>query len=159
MTLSVRHERWVHSVLAFVYVTGIAWLVLHYGVNGGARLEDAWQVAESWMLRAHGAAAMLALIVFGSMLASHVPAAWALRRNLASGVWMFAAMALLAATGWLLYYASGEWARAWVSYVHMAVGVAGPLALAWHLAYRRRIARLSRQKGGRWSLLPSGRRA
>lgn len=153
ITLSARHERWVHAVLVFVYVTGIAWMVLHYGVNGGAGLEDAWRVAETWMLRAHGAAAMLALIVFGSMLAHHVPTAWARRRNLASGVTMFTAVALLAASGWLLYYASGEWARAWASYIHMAVGVAGPIALAWHLAYRRRIARLSRQKGGRQAAL------
>jgi hypothetical protein len=54
---------------------------------------------------------------------------------------MLACVAVLAVTGWLLYYASGEETRAWSSYLHMALGLAGPLGLLWHLAYQRRLAR------------------
>lgn len=140
VTLSARHERWMHVVLTSVYVTGIAWMILHYGVNRGSALEDKWHIAETWMLRAHGATAMAALIAFGSVLAIHIPSAWKLERNLISGISMLAAVVLLAVTGWLLYYAPGESARAWSSYAHMAVGFAGPPLLLWHLAYRKRLA-------------------
>lgn len=145
VTLSARHERWMHVVLTSVYVTGIAWMSLHYGVNRGSALEDGWHIVETWMLRAHGAAAMTALIAFGSVLAIHIPSAWKLERNLFSGISMLTAVALLAVTGWLLYYAPGDSARAWASYSHMAVGFAGPLVLLWHLAYRKRLARGARK--------------
>lgn len=137
MKLSPRHERWIHAVLATLYVTGIAWLVLRYGVSGDA-LDGAWSVVRAWMLRAHGAAAMLTLVAIGSLLAIHVPSGWRMRTNLRSGIGMLAVMAVLALTGWLLYYASGEALRAWSSYVHIAIGSAAPLALLWHLAHRRR---------------------
>jgi len=84
------------------------------------------------------------MIAFGSVLAIHIPSAWKLERNLFSGISMLTAVALLAVTGWLLYYAPGDSARAWASYSHMAVGFAGPLVLLWHLAYRKRLARGAR---------------
>ncbi len=135
----------MYVVLFLVYVTGIAWMSLHYGINRGAALEDGWRIAETWALHAHGAAAMAALVGFGSTLAVHVPAAWKLERNLVSGFGMFATVLLLAITGWLLYYASGESARTWSSYVHMAVGFAALLVLLWHLVYRKRLARGTRR--------------
>lgn len=140
--LTAYHERWIHAVLMAVYVTGIAWMVLHYGVNRGNALETPWHVVETWTLRAHGAAAMATLIAFGSMLPAHVPGAWKLRRNFASGAGVLATMLLLIATGWLLYYSSDERMRAWSSYLHMGLGVAGPLAFLWHLTYRRKVARV-----------------
>jgi hypothetical protein len=141
--LTAHHERWIHAVLTAVYVTGIAWMVLHYGINRGDGLETPWHVVETWTLRAHGAAAMATLIAFGSMLPAHVPGAWKLRRNFVSGIGMLATMLLLTATGWLLYYAADDQVRAWSSYLHMGFGAAGPLALLWHLTYRRKCARLA----------------
>jgi hypothetical protein len=137
MRLSARHERWTHAILAAVYFTGIAWIALRYGVAGDD-LENGWSIARAWMLRAHGAAAMLTLVAIGSLLAIHVPSGWRLRSNQRSGTGMLAVMTGLAVTGWLLYYAAGEALRAWSSYVHIAIGAAAPLALLWHLAYRRR---------------------
>lgn len=141
MKLSRRHARWIYAVLAAAYVTGLAWIVLRYGVVGEEPREDAWGLAQAWFLRAHGAAAMLALATLGSLLALHVPAGWKLRQNLASGLWMLGLMGLLAVTGWLLYYAAGETLRAASSWAHMGVGIAAPLALVWHLAYAKRKAR------------------
>jgi hypothetical protein len=137
MKLSARHERWTYAILAALYFTGVAWLVLRYGVRDDG-LESAWSVARAWLLRAHGAAAMLTLVAIGSLLAIHVPSGWRMRTNLRSGIGMLAVMAVLALTGWLLYYAAGESLRAWSSWVHIAIGAAAPLALLWHLAYRRR---------------------
>lgn len=137
MKLTARHERWTYGVLAAVYFTGVAWLVLRYGVRDDG-LESGWSIARVWALRAHGAAAMATLVAVGTLLAVHVPGGWRLHSNLRSGIGMLAVMALLALTGWLLYYASGETLRAWSSWVHIAIGAAAPLGLVWHLAYRRR---------------------
>ena len=137
MKLGTSHERWIHMVLAAVYFTGVAWLLLRYGVRDDG-LESGWSVARAWLLRAHGAAAMLTLVTIGSLLAIHVPSGWRLGTNLRSGIGMLAAMAGLALTGWLLYYASGESLRAWSSWVHIVIGAAAPLFLVWHLAWRRR---------------------
>ena len=90
---------------------------------------------------------MATLVVFGSMLTAHVPSAWKLSRNLASGSSLFTGMALFAVTGWLLYYASGDGVRAWSSYAHMVIGVASPLALIWHLAQRAGAARPAGEVG------------
>ena len=139
MKLSARHERWTHVILAAVYFTGIAWLVLRYGVADDG-LENAWTVARAWLLRAHGAAAMLTLVAIGSLLALHVPSGWRMGTNLRSGVGMLAVMTVLALTGWFLYYASGDTVRAAAKYVHIVIGAAAPLALVWHLAYRWRAA-------------------
>lgn len=137
MKLTARHEGWTYAVLAAVYFTGVAWLVLRYGVRDDG-LESGWSIARVWALRAHGAAAMATLVAVGTLLAVHVPGGWRLRSNLRSGIGMLAVMALLVLTGWLLYYASGETLRAWSSWVHIAIGAAAPLGLVWHLAYRRR---------------------
>lgn len=137
MKLGAHHERWIHMVLAAVYFTGVAWLVLRYGLRDDG-LESGWSVARAWLLRAHGAAAMLTLVTIGSLLAIHVPSGWRVGSNLRSGIGMLATMAALALTGWLLYYASGESLRAWSSWVHIVIGAAAPLFLLWHLAWRRR---------------------
>jgi len=134
--LSARHGRWTYAILAALYFTGVAWLALRYGVRDDG-LESAWSVARAWLLRAHGAAAMLTLVAIGSLLALHVPSGWRLRANARSGIGMLTAMSVLAVTGWLLYYASGEMLRAWSSWMHIAIGAAAPLALLWHLAGRR----------------------
>jgi hypothetical protein len=136
ITLSRRHERWMYVALGSLYATGMAWMALHYLVNGNEALENGWRIGETWALRAHGAAAMAALLALGSVLAVHVPRAWHLSRNLLSGTAMLATALVLAFTGWLLYYASGESMRAWSDYLHMAIGAAAPIALLWHLRYR-----------------------
>ena len=137
MKLGARHELWTHFILAAVYFTGVAWLVLRYGVVDDG-LETAWTVARAWLLRAHGAAAMLTLVVIGSLLALHVPSGWRMGTNVRSGVGMLAVMAVLAITGWFLYYASGDTLRESAKYLHIVIGAAAPIALLWHLAYRRR---------------------
>jgi MFS family permease len=138
--LGVLHRRFIYAAFAFVFLSGLSWMVLHYGVAASADPDGAWPNVAAWTLRMHGAGAMLALVAAGSLLSLHVPAAWRLRRNHVSGLSMLATLGALAVTGWLLYYAAGETSRAWSSYLHMAIGVGGPLALLWHLANRERVS-------------------
>ena len=146
MKLPLAHQRWIYATLAAVYATGVAWMVLRFGVNGDRVLENGWEILQSWALRLHGAAAMLTLLAAGTVLAAHVPTGWKLRQNFASGLGMLAALGALAVTGWLLYYAAGEALRAWSSWIHMGVGTAAPLALVWHLVARRRVREAEKEK-------------
>ena len=84
------------------------------------------------------AAAMAALIVYGSLLPIHVRRAWAVRRNIALGVGVVSFMLLLTVTGYLLYYAGDEQLRPIISAAHWVLGLAVPLLLWWHVASGRR---------------------
>jgi hypothetical protein len=92
---------------------------------------------ESWALRVHGGAAMLALVVAGSLLPIHVRRAWHQRRNLLPGILLAGVLLLLTATGYALYYFGGEQARALISVLHWGVGLGAPALLLWHIASGR----------------------
>ena len=71
--------------------------------------------------------------LFGSLLASHMPRAWSLRRGRASGGAIASVFVLLAVTGYGLYYAGGEVLRAWISVIHWGVGLGLPVLLVVHV--------------------------
>jgi hypothetical protein len=104
----------------------VYWALIHYaGVNP--------YLSEPLLMKIHGAAAMVALVAIGSLLAFHVPGGWAERRSRPSGSAMLVICALLTLTGYLLYYAGAETARDISSYVHLALGLALPVVLGAHL--------------------------
>jgi hypothetical protein len=123
------HRRLLYAVLGVLLATGGYWALVHY-------LGFPSYPGEALLMKVHGAAAMAALIMVGGLLYTHVPTGWSERRSRASGGTMLATCGLLAVTGYLLYYAGGETARAVTSYVHLAVGVALPIALAVHLVVK-----------------------
>ena len=85
------------------------------------------------LMRIHGAAAMLALILVGAALALHAAAGWRERKNRASGALLGGALAILAATGYLLYYSGNEAAREAASLAHWLLGAALPIFLLCHI--------------------------
>jgi hypothetical protein len=76
---------------------------------------------------------MVALVLFGSLLTTHMRRAWAVRRGRASGGTLAGLFVLLTATGYGLYYVASDSLRAWISVVHWVVGLAIPLLLAAHV--------------------------
>ena len=123
MKLSPAHRRWLHGTSAMLFLSGAAWLLVPRSLG-------------SWMLRAHGAAAMVFLVVFGMLLPTHIRASLTARKNLRSGYALIALIAALALSGYLLYYAGHELARSVVSWLHTGLGLASPAVLWWHLRYR-----------------------
>jgi hypothetical protein len=119
-------RRLLYSTIAVLLASGAYWALIHYA---GVRS----YLGESLLMKIHGAAAMVALAVIGSLLAFHVPSGWAERRSRPSGGVMLAISALLTLTGYLLYYAGAETARDIASYVHLTLGLALPIVLALHL--------------------------
>ncbi len=114
-------------------VTGCGWLLCHYGLADAGEFGALPHPLEALWLKLHGAAGMLALVLFGSLLPSHMLRAWSQRRGRATGGSLAGLFALLSVTGYGLYYVGGESFRAWISVVHWAVGLGVPLLLAAHV--------------------------
>jgi hypothetical protein len=127
------HEWAVYLATGALVVSGIVWLLLHYFFMGKGEFGPTIHPLENWMLRAHGAAAMAGLIVYGSLLPVHIRRAWALRRNIVLGIGLVSLMLLLTVSGYLLYYAGGEETRPVISLVHWVIGLAVPVLLVWHI--------------------------
>lgn len=135
-----RLVRWQRIALyttgTLLVLTGVVWLVLHYSVGAGAG--ELPHPLETWSLRLHGLAAMAGLFVFGLLAAAHIPQGWRLshRRRWAaqrrSGVLLCAGGAVLATSGYLLYYFAPETVRPVLGWAHAIVGLATAALVASH---------------------------
>jgi hypothetical protein len=85
------------------------------------------------MLKLHGAAAMGALVLLGTLLPMHVKFAWRAGRNLRTGLSLLSVFLFLVLTGYGLYYFGGERLRYWTSAAHLWVGLALPLIMLVHV--------------------------
>ena len=133
MRLTSGHRQWVYAAAAAVFATGALWLVFHYFVRADGAFGPAPHPLEHWWLILHGAAAMLALLVIGSLLPIHVRRGWHQGRNLPLGIALLTAVLLLTLSGYALYYFGGEEARPWISAFHWGLGMVSPLAMVWHI--------------------------
>src|SRR5579871_1994568 len=128
---------WIIGIGAGVWATGAGWLVVHYWLKAGGPFGLETNPQEPWWLRAHGAFAFLAIWTAGILWGLHVVNAWGQHRRRWSGGALFGAVILVILTGYLLYYAGADRARAVISDVHWIVGLALPAAYLVHrLAHR-----------------------
>jgi hypothetical protein len=130
--LAARRRVLVQSVAAVVWASGAAWLVFHYFVRTRGEFGPEPSPVEPWWLKLHGAAAFGALWAFGLLWGVHVVNGWGARRRRWSGGVMVALALVLIGSGYLLYYAGDDEARAVVSLTHWLIGLAAPLAFLWH---------------------------
>ena len=90
-------------------------------------------VARGLLMKIHGAAAMVTLVLIGVLIARHVPMGWgAARANRLSGALLLATSLWLTVTGYLLYYSGSESLRDYASQTHFWVGVAFVAVFALH---------------------------
>lgn len=125
-------RRWFWYVVTAVLVSsGLVWLVadqLKAGEDG-----ETWQRVSSSTLMVHGGAAMVALLLIGSLFDVHIVRAWRSGRNLTTGVVMVVLNTGLIATAFGLYYSGSDVVRTWVSDAHIALGLALPLLALVHI--------------------------
>ena len=126
-----------HAVFAVLFATGAAWWTLHTLIHAEGRDDGS---AEPILLKAHGAAAMIFLVILGVLFPVHIKRGWVARRNLSSGLVLIVVSIVLITTGYLLYYAGGESTREWVSRIHGWLGLAMPLVVGAHI-WRGRLLR------------------
>jgi hypothetical protein len=140
MRLAASHKHWVYWSAAGLFASGALWLLFHYFVRVHGEFGETAHPLETWWLRLHGAAAMLCLVLVGSLLPIHVRRGWHQRRNLGPGLLLLLAAMLLALTGYGLYYIGGEELRPAISAVHWLIGLATPFAMVWHIRAGRAAA-------------------
>lgn len=142
LRLSTRHRAWFHGTFAVLFLSGAGWWVLHRWFQAETEFGPQPQPGQRWLILLHGAAAMLALVIVGTLVPLHLKRGWRLRLNRANGVMLVSFVVLLIFSGYGLYYAGGENLRAGASFAHTALGLAFPAALLWHIVRGRRARRL-----------------
>lgn len=142
-------RRLLYGVVALLFLSGAAWTYWNQLVPSRGDFEIS---AKAWAMKIHGAAAMAILVLVGMLLAGHVRFAWRARRNRGNGSLFLSAFAVLTVTGYGLYYAGSEILRAWMSWVHLAVGLALPFLLIVHIWLGKKTgSAVQLQKRPRWA--------
>jgi cation transport ATPase len=136
--LSRRHKAWVYATYAVLLATGALWWVARTWLRGQGEFGETASPLGPWAMRLHGAAAMVFLVVLGTLLHGHVRQAWNARRSRGTGGVVLALVGALVASGYGLYYLGDESARQIASVLHQAVGVLLPALLVWHVVAGRR---------------------
>ena len=142
----------VYLSFGVLLLTGAGWMYAQ------GRLEDqGWETVPRLLMKIHGGAAMLALLVLGA-LATHIRRGWKADKNRLSGAVLIAVNAFLIVTGYGLYYAGGEALREWLSRWHAWIGLASGMLLPAHVLAGRLIIRaLHRRRHPELSSPPTGR--
>jgi hypothetical protein len=151
-TLGDWQRRGLHASFAVLLLTGVAWWGLHRWGQVETEFGPQPHPLNPRLMRVHGAAAMIALVVLGTLLSGHVRNAWRARRNRASGAGMVAFCGVLTVTGYALYYAGSEGFRAAASLAHLGFGLALPVVLIVHIRRGRQARAVS-------EAAPSGKNA
>ena len=136
--LSAHHRRWVYFSALGLWITGAVWLLAHYFFRDADNLASLVHPAEPWSMKMHGGLSMLFLIVMGSLATIHMRLGWRRKKNRVSAVALIAFTGTLMLSGYLLYYASGESLRSWVSIFHWVAGLALPMVLVMHVYLGRK---------------------
>jgi len=145
--LSHRHRAVLYLSTLALLVTGAAWAWLHYFHRVEGEFGPEFSPVEPWLLKAHGAAAMISLLVIGSLLTVHVKRGWQAGLNRRSGTGLLTTFGVLIATGYGLYYLSDEKLRGLTSNIHLWIGLALTLLLIAHIVLGHRTRRdLHRQR-------------
>lgn len=149
-TRSARLAKWQIWLLtlsgSILWLSGGAWLLLHYFGRIEGEFGPEINPLEPWMLRLHGAALIPALLGFGGLFVVHMPKGWKDRRQRNIGLGLTALVGLLILTGYLLYYLGSDGLREWASLIHWAIGLAVPIIFIWHYVSRTEAHRARRQK-------------
>ena len=142
----------VYLSFALLLLTGAWWMVAQ-----GRLADEGWETLPRLLMKIHGAAAMLALLILGALTA-HIRRGWKANANRLSGALLVAVNVFLIVTGYGLYYAGGEALREWLSRWHAWIGLVSGVLLPAHIVAGRLILRaLHRRRHPESSARPPGR--
>ena len=134
MTIRLTHptKAWINWIGLGVWISGAAWLLVHYGLHPQDPAVLSVNPAEPWWLKVHGAFAFLAVWSGGLIWGLHIVKAWPRRKHRWSGGTLIAALLVLIVSGYFLYYVGDERSRQVISLTHWILGLLLPLAYLIH---------------------------
>jgi len=122
----------LYGVAGGLWLSGVLWLVFHYFLARKTSFGTAQHPLEHWWLSLHGLFAFAALWMFGLMWGVHIVGGWESSRRRVTGSVLFAALALLVASGYLIYYPPSEDALPVIALLHWGIGLAAILPFIGH---------------------------
>ena len=138
MRLPQWQRRSFYATFGVLLASGTAWLVAHFFLRTAGAFGMAIHPLEPWSMKLHGAAAMLALWLVGTLLQLHIRRGLVAGRNLSAGWSMIVLLAVLSLTGYALYYIASEESRPLWSVAHWACGLLLPPLVWLHVATGRK---------------------
>ena len=126
-------RRVIYTICTLLWLSGCAWLVVHFFFPVTTDFGPAPNPLEPWMLRLHGWVAVGAVFLFGWITSEHISDRWRKPHNRVSGLSLAAFVSILTISGYALYYTTDR--------LHDASAVAhevlGALAIVFALAHWR----------------------
>jgi hypothetical protein len=133
-----RRKTSLYVALAVLFGSGILWLVFHYFLMRQGEFGMEPHPLEAWWLRLHGAAAFVVLWFAGLLWGTHARPNLTRRHWRGSGIIIVTLLALLAISGYLLYYAANDGLHDGARLVHWVLGLALAIPLLIHIFGGRR---------------------
>ena len=131
---------------AGLWLTGAAWLLLHYYGQQPGEFGPAMNPLEPWMMILHGLVVVPLLLGTGGMFVAHIPKGWAFTHQRVAGIVLCAVLAALTVSGYLLYYLGDEALRSASSLIHWTIGLTLPAVFVWHYVNGQRARRSIKTK-------------
>ena len=125
-------RRSTYITLGALWLTGCAWLVLHYFFQGSSDFGSAPHPWQPTLMTIHGVLAAVSIFLFGWIAGAHIGEHWRRGLNRTSGLTLVTVFTMLAITGLGSYYLTGEPLRNTSTWIHEAVGA---LAIAPAIAH------------------------
>ncbi|MEK6637280.1 MAG: hypothetical protein AABY88_04270 [Pseudomonadota bacterium] len=121
---------------AILWLTGAAWVLLHYFGEIAGEFGPETNPAQPWLLRIHGLVLIPAILVGGSLLTVHIPKGWKDKSQKIGGIVLTVFFASLIISGYMLYYIGSDDLRNLSSMFHWIVGILAPASFIWHYTHR-----------------------
>ena len=132
MKLTLIQRFFCHLTIFILLFSGLVWLIFNFAIEANSP----FRFLSTWSLRFHGAASYGFLIVFGMLLSTHISFNWQVKKNRRkSGIVLAGIFVILITSGYLLYYASGENFRAFISYLHWILGILATAIFVAHFLF------------------------
>jgi hypothetical protein len=116
------------------WTTGITIYILQKWVRVQGEFGLTYHPFQSDSRQIHGAAAFAMMIIYGYLLASHVPYGWKQQRQRKLGLLLLGLQFLLILSGYIIYYTANETLQHFTATAHIITGLTFPLILIAHIA-------------------------
>lgn len=138
LRLSSRRRRFCYGVGLGLWLSGVGWLLFHYGFQLQGPFGPQPHPLEVWWLRLHGAFAFAAVWTFGMTWSAHIAGGWQSGRQRWSGGAGVGVLSAQMLSGYLIYYLVDDAWHDYAALAHWMMGLALPAVIAIHIVQGRR---------------------